>query len=508
MSLHTRTASAFAWNHVARTGEYILVYITSVVLARVLGAETYGAYAVFLSTVQLLITVSSYGLEASIVSNFPRGQGGSRPIGRLLFVRVAGIAIVASIVLLLGYPARGLIALPTVLVRYILVLLLLFFFRNLISFFAAILISTLDTGKMALITLSARLLELSGVVILLSMGKGLSEVFFFITVIAGLQMAAFLPGSRIFRSHVRGREGETSRIIRMGGKFWLNGLLEFILGRQADVILLGLFLVAQDAIGRYDASLALAQGINAGMTAGFMGVATASFAAIAEGDTPALNSHWEYLSRVALFLVVPLLVLVIAAADILMPALYSADFLSGVVFLRIFAASLVATRLLGGGIAANLLSALGRTDLILRSSLVSGAVNLILAVVLIPLTGALGAVVATSAGAITIAAMHARYVHSIAGVSFPWKFGLAVSAVSLLSACAGVLVCAAFPWAGAGGLLAAFVPAFVLLMFIVKPFSAADYAHFRESSAGAASLVRPFSRVSRGPLRPVPPKAR
>jgi O-antigen/teichoic acid export membrane protein/SAM-dependent methyltransferase len=503
MSLHARTASAFAWNHIARTGEYILVYVISVVIARFLGAETYGAYAVFLSAVQMLIVLSSYGLETSIVSNFPLGSesrsGASGPVllRGLLLTRAAGIGFVGAGIFVIRFFVSGLVALPPVLVNYLLVLFLLFLFRNLISFFASIHISTLNTRKMAFIALSARSLELVGVLVLLVMHKGLAEVLVLITATASLQFVALLPGSGIIQMRRTQRGEDASRIIRMGGKFWLSGLLEFILGRQADVILLGIFLVAQDSIGRYDASLGLAQGINAGMTAGFMGVATASFASLQGRDQSTLSSYWEYLSRVALFLVVPVLILAIVTADVLIPALYSSDFLSGVNYFRLFAASLVATRFMGGGLAANLLSALGRTDLILRSSFLSGGTNFVLALILIPFLGSLGAVIATSAGAIVIAAMHARYVQSLARVSFPWKFGIAISGLSLVSALVAKTMFAVLPWISIWGILAVFIFIFLTLLFIVKPFSVHDYEQLHESSAVVSSIIKPFTRFIR-----------
>jgi O-antigen/teichoic acid export membrane protein/SAM-dependent methyltransferase len=510
MSLRARTASAFAWNHIARTGEYILVYVISVVIARFLGAETYGAYALFLSAVQMLIVLSSYGLETSIVSSSHPGSdarsGASAPgpLRGLLLTRASGIAIVAAGIVVVPYLIGGLVALPPILVNYLLVLLLLFFFRNLISFFASIHISTLNTRRLAVVALSVRCLELVGVFVLLSMHKGLPEVLLLITATAFLQLVALLPGSGIIHMRRGEQEGEASRIIRMGGKFWLSGLIEFILGRQADIILLGFFLVGQASIGRYDASLGLAQGINAGMTAGFMGVATASFASLKGRDLPTLSSYWEYLSRIALFLVVPILVLAIVAADVVIPALYSSDFLSGVIFFRLFATTLVATRFLGGGLAANLLSAMGRTDLILKSSLMSGGTNLLLAAVLIPFLGSLGAVIATSAGAVVIAAMHARYAHSLVRVSFPWKFGLEVSGISLLSALAASVIFAILPWTGFGGILAVFICSFLILLLIVKPFSVRDYEHFQDSSVVASSIVRPFVRFVQGRRHPLP----
>jgi len=512
MSLHARTASAFAWNHLARTGEYILVYVISVVIARFLGAATYGAYAVFLSAVQLLNVLASYGLETSIVSNFPLGSEsrsgapGRGLIRRLLLTRTAGIGFVGAGIIVVYFYGGGFVALPPVLAEYLLVLFLLFLFRNLISFFASIHISALNTRRTAVIALSVRSLELGGILILLSMRKGLAEVLILITATASLQFIALLPGSGIFQMRRSERGEDASGIIRMGGKFWLSGLLEFILGRQADVILLGLFLVGQDSIGRYDASLGLAQGINAGMTAGFLGVATASFASLQGRNQSTLSSYWEYLSRIALFLVVPVLTLAIVTADVLIPALYSSDFLSGVSYFRLFAASLAATRFLGGGLAANLLSAMGRTDLILKSSFLSGGTNFVLALILIPLLGSFGAVIATSAGAIVIAAAHARYVHSLAHVSIPWEFGFEISAISLLSSLAARALFTVLPWTGIGGILAMFICSFSLLLFIAKPFSAGDYRHVQESSGVLARIVRPFARLVRvkSPALPTP----
>jgi len=223
-------------------------------------------------------------------------------------------------------------------------------------------------------------------------------------------------------------------MIRQGGKFWVNGLLEFILGKQADILLLSYFLVGAHSIGQYDVAMSFAQLINFGLTTGLYGVSIAAFATVAGQNEALVPKYWESLSRFVIIAVAPALVFAAFFADVLLPWVYSPEYQESILLFQIYTVFLLITRLLGGGIAADYLYASGKTKVLLTASAVSGAVNILLAVVLIPRLGTLGAIYATGVAALVIAGIHGFYLRKILRVHFPFTFGLSIIVSSAVSA--------------------------------------------------------------------------
>src|SRR4030042_4371537 len=60
------------WNHAGKLLEYLCVYLTSVIIARALGVQGNGIYAGLISLSQLLLVLSSFGLETSLNKHIPQ----------------------------------------------------------------------------------------------------------------------------------------------------------------------------------------------------------------------------------------------------------------------------------------------------------------------------------------------------------------------------------------------------------------------------------------------------
>ena len=61
MEIKKRAIKGFAWNHLAKVFDYILVVLFSILLARKLGALQFGVYATVISVSTLLLHLSSLG---------------------------------------------------------------------------------------------------------------------------------------------------------------------------------------------------------------------------------------------------------------------------------------------------------------------------------------------------------------------------------------------------------------------------------------------------------------
>jgi glycosyltransferase involved in cell wall biosynthesis len=75
MSLAIATFRGVLWNHGGKVIEYSLMYAASLVVARGLGVEVNGVYALVTSLSQLLLVLTSFGFETVINKSFSRISG-------------------------------------------------------------------------------------------------------------------------------------------------------------------------------------------------------------------------------------------------------------------------------------------------------------------------------------------------------------------------------------------------------------------------------------------------
>jgi O-antigen/teichoic acid export membrane protein/SAM-dependent methyltransferase len=499
MSLAKNIFRGVVWNHAGRIIEYGLVYLLSVLIARILGPEMNGIYALALGVVYILLVLASFGLETSVNSFFPRlirEAPHETAVGAFrgaLMVRLIAVCVVGVVFLLSRDVITRLLNAQHLFVDLLIVIVLYFALRSLVSLFVSVLTAKLETRTVTSIGVVVRLFELTGAAILLIKGYGLKEVFLLITTTAFLQACVL---AFVLKDFFIGPSSKQARspMIRLGGKFWVNGLLEFILGKQADILLLSYFMIGARGIGQYDVAMNFAQLINFGLTTGLYGVSIAAFSSVAALNVALVPKYWESLSRFVIIAVAPALVFAASFARVLLPWVYSSEYQQSVVLFQIYAVFLLITRLFGGGTAADYLQAAGKTRVLLTASAVSGCVNLVLALFLIPKFGTLGALYATGAAALVIAAIHALYSRELLRVRFPLKAGFLAIASSALSAFLTELFIPSSIEKNPLILLGVFACFFLFLCYITKPLTFDDVESFRSLGERLASVAQLFAR--------------
>jgi O-antigen/teichoic acid export membrane protein/SAM-dependent methyltransferase len=499
MSLAKSIVQGVAWNHIGRVLEYGLMYLLSVLIARTLGAELNGIYAMALSVVQMLLVFSSFGLETVINSSVPRllkERSKEEVVGvfkGLLALRLGTVVLVGLLFLLARSLIARLLSAPPVFVDLLFVLAIYFCFRGIVSLLVSFHIARLQTRTVAWIAIGVRSLEVIGAAFLLSEGYGLREIFFLITSTAIVQAAGLSLALKAFffgRSSMTGLKS----LLRKGREYWLNGLMEFILGRQADVILLSYFVISAHVIGQYDVAMSLAQIINFGMTTGLYGISIASFASVAVTNEKLLPKYWESLSRAVVVAVVPAFVFGIFFADILVPAIYSPQYTAGVPFFRVYAVALIVTRFLGGGVAADYFFAAGKSRILLAASGVSGLLNLALAFLLIPSFGAAGAVYATGISALVVAGIHGFYSRKLLKIRFPLATGFSIIVSSIASALLARSLGSSIAGENLSIFLLLYLGLWIAISYIVKPLTLEDIHLLRALGERPFRFAQCFAR--------------
>jgi O-antigen/teichoic acid export membrane protein/SAM-dependent methyltransferase len=492
-----RTAKGFFWNQIGRTIEYVLVFLFAAFVARKLGAETNGIYASVLSTVSFLLIISSMGFETAIASTFPKvykdfssaaGAFRGMLIFRFFFSIILGIGF-----LLLRTTLIRLLHLPPFVFNYLLIVVFYFILRNIISLFNSSLIAFFETRLSSSISVSIRLIELVVAYFLLKSGYNLQWIFLLITTTSLIQIVFYSVAAKPLLFS-KSEEKSIAPILSLGGKFWLNSILGFVLGKQADIILLGLFTVSLVEIGNYDVAFTFAQTINIGLTMGFYGISVATFSSIESVDKLKVRKYFETANHFILLALTPVFIFAAAFSKVLIPFIYSTDYTKSIPLFQFFTIVFIVSRIFAGGLAADYLQSKGETKKLLITSVISGAANIVLAIILIPVYGILGAALATCVAGLIIAGLHFYFVRQSLGITLQLGALIKILSLSIFS----VFLTYFISWN-----LNIWHPAFLVFMYalilvmitaVLKVFSSEEIEYLLRINAGLAKLFQPFAK--------------
>ncbi len=397
MSLAIATLRGVLWNHGGKIVEYTLMYAASLVVARGLGVADNGVYALVLSLSQLLLVVTSFGLETVINKSFPQITGneaeGQRTflLRRILAFRSTAflggalcLGLVSMYVPALAGPARDLI----------LVVIAFTLSRALIPLLAMTLTTEFRTDITSWINMGARFAELC--VFAWKISTGLTLRFVLVTLlVSGLaQLGAYLTVCRrlLFRPAV---PIPLRPFLAFGGIFWTMALVDYVLGRHGDIFMLTHLLPDPSFASLYDVAYSGMQLAQLGATAGLAGVTFAAFARLAIHSPGSMPSFYHLLVRIVTLLTVPLFAFFLFNAEVFVVALYGGPFAGSVRLVQGMALFRLSSRLFGGGENAEYILSLGGVKKFVAVGALSAGCNVALNLALVPSLAAVGSVIAS-----------------------------------------------------------------------------------------------------------------
>jgi O-antigen/teichoic acid export membrane protein len=438
------TFKSALWNHVGKVLEYFLMYATSILIARGLGVQENGSFVGLFSVSQLLLVLSSFGLEVSLNKHIPQVVGKLRIerlrhiLRRAFALRVlaifgCAIAVFAAVRLLPQF-------IPALLPEYIWLLIAYTAVRSIVSLFASVLTAELQTRATSIINVFARAVELLLIGLLASRDITTSGVFvvFLSTAFAQLLAYAVVARQKVF--------GTTERvailpIVVFGGIYWTNIVVEYFLGRQGDVLILTMLLPDSTQPSLYDVAFAVSQLASLSMTLGLGGITLATFAKLALRDSQLLERFYAFLIRMTSLLSVPLYAFILFNAESVLSVLYSSRYLPAAGLIQGIAAFRIIGRLFGGPENAEFLLSRSKVSTLVAIGIVGAVVNVALDILLIPLLGASGAVIGSGLGNITVNVLGALAVFRNSALRIQWRFWLkVVVATSLASYSCSMLI--------------------------------------------------------------------
>ncbi len=497
MSKAKQTFHSALWNHGGRILEYLLMYVTSIVIARGLGVEENGRFVGLFSLSHLILVFCSFGLETSLNKFIPQlaDEHGNKQAAYILRMTllIRGTAFFAAVALF-----SIVIHIFTVpfLERNSDVLLIVLLFtgaRSLFPLFAMVLTAQLRTALTARINLVIRTIELAGILMLTQIQFtvfALFVLFFCTSILHGVAYAIF-SRMNILRDVV---SVDMKPIVTFGGIYWVNTIVDFVLGRQGDVLFLTNLLPDSSQGGLYDVAYSIAQIASIAMTVGLSGVTFATFARLAVEDQAAMNRFYAFSIRIISLLTIPLYTFIIFNAEAIVAILYSPQYASSALLVQGILVFRIASRLFGGPENGEYLLSRGRVGTLVSIGVAAALVNFGLNLLLIPKFGATGSVIASGCGNLLVNMLGAKMVFRISESSIQFVYWAGLVAVC----CIPAMICAyLLPSNSISSLIAAASLYGMLLLgglVLLKPLTQTDKDWLSKIDGRMATILRLFTR--------------
>lgn len=422
-----------------------LNYVYAIALARLLGPEQFGLYALGLGCFNLLSVIALAGLDAAVLRFVPalRAQSDAASIGRIIraaLVLSSGLGILFAAALLLSSDTIANRFFHNVEASNVLKLFALSIPIFLVSTVALAALQALREvrWRTSVKYLCEPVVKSAVTLALIWVGWGLMSALMALPVALALTaVLALLPlrqllsnwKESIFAGMAYGNILKYS--LPLFGGLVLNGI-----ATRSDVLFLGYWLPVEQ-VGIYSAAFQTSA-IMAVVLGTLESIATPFLSeSISKNDKNQISSLAGTVVRWTLTGTLPLtIIMVVFAKDIM--ALFGNDFESGWVCLVILAIGQLANSAMG--CSNGMLLWAGQSKLVMWNSAFASALQIGLYFLLVPTYGAIGAAFATSTGIVLVVILRVVQVHQVLNV---WPYGSALYKPLISGLIAVVLVMAA-----------------------------------------------------------------
>jgi O-antigen/teichoic acid export membrane protein len=253
----------------------------------------------------------------------------------------------------------------------------------------------------------------------------------------------------------------------------ISSFMAFGLGQQIDILFMNFFRVEKGDIGFYYLVLSIVT-MFAFLSTGMGALCQSSFSEqYTKRGKEGIIVTFPLIVKACVFLTLPFGIFGIMFAKDIIHSLYGVDYLGAVSLLQFYTVCWCIQILIGASFCTPLFYILRQKKTLLAFQLLIGGLNIILDVILIPLYGALGAIIATGVSAVLIGLVEVVYLWKKIGIGFPWLFEIKI----MVMCASGVLSACWIEGVGFFYLLAkgvVFVIVFLLMAKWLKPLEESD----------------------------------
>lgn len=496
-----KIVNGLLWNQMRHYTIFILSFLLSIVLARGLGPSDYGTYAGILALIGVFVLISSLGLEAVSLIYLPRISHEEKPqktsyfIKRLLITRIVISFLISIVIILLPQKLFNLIGITDInftnisfmLFAYFILsnanLLMGAFYKGLMRFKPLYIIDTITYS-----------INLALCFLILLFTKNLTIIFavLILSQIVAIFIYAFGMKSILSR---KSEKFEFDKVASLSANLYGTRFIQFTLGRQKDILLIGYFLQNPMLLGFYNLGARLSDVVDGLFTKGFGEVTQPSFSEkFTKHGIDGLKSIWQDFMRLEILLTIPFLVFAIFYAKTIIIFFYSDNFIPVTPVFQLFCIMLlISGGILGGGTSQKIFYAIKKERLAFKIILSAGILNITLGLIFIPIYGILGAVFASGMSVVYWRLIELLFVIRLINTRFPFQFLFKIaSAVVVSFIISSTLKVHSMPTLLFSGIL--YFLLFVLMIYLLKPFNHKDKAKIQRVYPNLVKYAKHFCK--------------
>ena len=406
----------------SKTVKHISVFVLSIVLARTLTTENYGIYLQVQLIVSTLLYLAIFGVPHSIYFFLPRSSQPRRLIGYSALALCAVAVLLASTLYANIKTISEMLSNPS-LVDLAVISAGLLFFQIPIKLFEPAMIAAKKVPTFVALNATFNFAFFFPIAIPALLGWTVADILASMLAFYIIQFLAIMTTLLMVTLGLKPVSGGDRYSFRDQVVYSVPIGLSGVVGevsRQADkVIVGGFFDPSQYAIytrGAMEIPLlnVISNSLHNIMMPRFV-------EAFRDGDKATLLDAWQSAIRMMAAFVYPACVLFVTTGDLFIPFLYSDRFAEASIIFQIYMLTLLVRVTTGDAI----LRAIGRTDVLLKLSVLAIGLNIALTVGLIKLLGIIGAPIATVLTSYFLVLVYVRIVARMLEIRvsdvFPWQ---------------------------------------------------------------------------------------
>jgi O-antigen/teichoic acid export membrane protein len=520
-NLIRRAPGGYLWNQAYNFWTFATLFLHQIIITNNLSLAERGVFEPVKTFALLGVYVAALGLDSAGSVYMPRAlaEGGPARAAavalRLLLIRAFALLVIASLIIwglpalgqiLSGFPATAdmgrAINSPEVLSHrapmafYVVAV-------GMSTLLASLLTALLRTRLIFIVGgLAQLLIVVFAWVFVVTFGGGADGALNALSVpsaLAGIVYGVALVwilGTRLAPVGLR----TTWNMMALGGGAWLTDLASGSLLKSIALVQLGVALVATgkaEQVAFFGVAYEMGHAATFLFINGISGVGLAVMsAAYVNQRLPYLAIAWRTVSKLQVLLGVPLLIFCVPNATAIMERLFGADYAPAGPLLALFLGLNALTRMAGGGAHEAALYVLGRARWAVFSRWFALGVLFVLDLVLIPLYGVAGCLLAVGIAQMTAEMIQFAIARYRLRRPFPFGFMFRI----LLALIPGLIVSAYWRPTSWIGLISAgviFALLFLVMLRLLRPFDAEDGALLKNTNATLQRLLNPFVNGAR-----------
>lgn len=430
-SLGRKTARALYWNLIGGMASIGGRWLETIVLVWLLNTTGYGLYKSAFTLVAFVLPFTSIGLESAVGRFLPEIESSgknSRPLLRkVLFFRILICSVVAIGMILYARPlAKGQLhdsdLWPLVVIAA--VILLVFGIRNiqyrvLVARFRQRFLNAVMVGEIFGMLIFA--------VLFIHFGLQVQGAMLALLLSGLIAMAMALWKNNATHPVVQDlskRSITMRRMIAFSGSFYTYNMINMILQKPFGILMIGRLHPDIQQVAYFDVAWTLAffavsisgKGLSEGITLTIVSEAKAT------GDFTRLRKIFQMLTEYTYVLSFAAVGGLIALGDDVLELFYGGKMAPALLPMLVYLPFVTFQKL--GGLTANFLAALDKEKILAVGRFVTGIINLLLALWLIPIYGALGAIFSMGIATTLSILFEILLVHHYLHPSYPWLYFL------------------------------------------------------------------------------------